>query len=137
MSITARSLKNYQVEIKAGSHTFVSDEPAGLGDDAGACPFDLILAGLASCTVITVEMYARRKNWPLEHVDVDMDLHSEEIYTEDGSKSRNSVIDTRLTFYGPLSAEQIKRLEEISTHCPVHRMLHGNIRILSSVTNPV
>src|SRR5574338_1616845 len=103
MSITARSLKNYQVEITTGSlHTFISDEPPAMGgDDAGPSPFDLLLAGLASCTIITLHMYARRKNWPLERVDMQASLRAVET-TVDGVRLRSSVIDTRLSFHGPL-----------------------------------
>lgn len=135
MAITARSATNYQVEITSGKHTFVSDEPVGVGDDAGVCPFDLVLSGLASCTIITLEMYARRKNWPLEQVKLVMDVSSREILAEDGSKSRSSVIESRLTFFGPLTVEQIRRLEEIADHCPVHRMLIGDLSIQTSVSN--
>lgn len=135
MAITARSVKGYQVEIDAGNHTFISDEPLGLGEDAGPCPFDLLLASLASCTVITLNMYARRKNWPLEGVEVSMDIRSSEIQAPDGGKARSSIIDSRLTFRGPLSVEQIQRLEEIAHRCPVHRTLKGDIKILQTVSN--
>lgn len=135
MSVYAKSTTNYQVQVQAGNHSFLSDEPIGIGDDAGPCPFDLVLAGLASCMIITVEMYARRKGWPLEHVEISLELHSVEVRTPDGGKTRDSVVETALTFLGPLSAEQMKRLEVISSHCPVHRMLEGNIQIRSRVTN--
>ena len=77
MTITARSLKNYQVQIEAGNHTFISDEPFDIGgEDTGPNPFDLLLAGLGSCVVITLHMYARRKKWPLESVEIDLDMYT-------------------------------------------------------------
>lgn len=133
--ITARSLKNYQVEIEAGSHHFTSDEPAGIGDDAGPSPFDLLLSGLASCTIITLQMYARRKNWPLEKVEARLDFHTAESRDADGGKHRTSNIHIKMTFYGPLSIDQIRRLEDISTRCPVHLTLLGDIKITHSVSN--
>jgi putative redox protein len=135
MAIIARSATNYQVEISAGKHTFLSDEPLDTGDDAGPSPFDMVLSGLASCTIITLKMYARRKNWPLERVELVMDVSSREVLAGDGSKSRSSVIESRLTFFGPLTVEQIRRLEEIADRCPVHRMLIGDLSIQSSVSN--
>lgn len=141
MAITARSQKNYQVEIQAGRHTFISDEPAGVGDDAGPGPFDLLLSALASCTIITLHMYARRKNWPLERVELSMLMQSEVIpapSTGDGSgdtKARRSWIEGQLTFHGALSSEQMKRLEEIASRCPVHRTLRGEIYINFHVQN--
>jgi putative redox protein len=134
MRITARSLTNYQVEILAGSHTFVSDEPIGVGDDAGPSPFDLLLASLASCTIITLQMYARRKNWPLETITFTAELRREDIIHADGSKTNGSIIDTHLTFSGGLNDEQIKRLEEIANRCPVHRTLTSEIQILSNAS---
>ena len=135
MAITARSLNHYQVEINAGDHTFVADEPPGTGDDAGPCPFDLLLASLASCIVITLKMYAGRKNWPLEEVQVEMSIQSVDQVAPDGAKSRSSIIESRLTFQGPLTLEQVRRLEEIASHCPVSRTLTGDVQILHSVAN--
>ncbi len=136
MAITARSLKNYQVEITSGMHTLVSDEPPAMGgDDAGMSPFDLFLAGLVSCTIITLHMYAQRKNWPLESVEMEADIRSVES-TADGVKKRSSVIDTQVIFNGALTEEQLRRLGEISERCPVHRTLSGDIKIITTVVNP-
>jgi putative redox protein len=135
MSVTARSMTNYQVEIQAGRHTFVSDEPLGIGDDAGPDPFQLLLSGLASCTVITLQMYARRKSWPLEGVTVEMDIQSDETRTPAGERHRSSQISMKLTFQGDLTAEQMQRLEEIAHRCPVHRTLKGDIQVVSSTIN--
>lgn len=136
MSITARSLNHYQVEIQAGTHTFLSDEPVGIGEDTGPSPFNLLLGGLASCTIITLKMYAQRKGWPLEGIQMTVDLNSTETRTPDGIKKRSSVIETRFVFSGSLTPEQTARLEEIANRCPVHRTLTGDIQILSSVTDP-
>jgi putative redox protein len=129
MVVTARSLQKYQVEIKAGNHQFISDEPLGIGDDKGPNPFDLLLAGLASCTIITLRMYAERKQWPLDGVEMRLEMHSVDAVGKDGKKARNSQIETHLTFSGDLSPEQIERLEDIASRCPVHRTLSGEIVI--------
>lgn len=132
--ILAKSLSKYQVDILAGNHRFISDEPAGIGDDAGPSPFDLLLSGLASCTIITLHMYANRKKWPLERVEMEASIRAMETQSSTG-KSRSSVIDTQLTFHGPLTTEQLLRLGEIASRCPVHRTLKGEIQILTRVAN--
>ena len=136
MAVKAHSLKNYQVEITSGLHTLISDEPPEIGgDDAGMGPFDLFLAGLVSCTIITLHMYAQRKNWPLEQVEMEADIRSVEA-SADGVKKRSSVIDTQVIFHGALTEDQLRRLGEISERCPVHRTLSGDIRITTTVVNP-
>jgi putative redox protein len=135
MSIIARSLANYQVEITAGQHSYTSDEPQPVGDDAGPNPYDLLLSSLGACVVITLHMYARRKNWPLESVEVALDLYSiaaSECHDcrDVDPDERVAIIDKQLTFKGDdLTQEQIERLVEISDRCPVHRTLTGEIKI--------
>ena len=132
MSITARSRSRYQVEIQAGNHQFISDEPTSIGgDDAGPSPFDLLLASLASCTIITLQMYAGRKQWPLDGVEVQLNIRSDEQVAPDGKKHRSSVIEMDLSYSGPLSMEQIERLNDIATRCPIHRTLTGDVKILA------
>jgi putative redox protein len=61
---------DYKVDVRAGHHRFASDEPEKIGGkDAGPAPFQLLLAALGSCTAITLRMYAKRKDWPLESAE--------------------------------------------------------------------
>ena len=134
MSIIARSLANYQVEITAGKHNFIADEQQDPGDDAGPNPYDLLLSSLGACVVITLHMYARRKNWPLESVEVALDLYSIDAREchdcrDADPDERVAIIDKQLSFKGDLSQEQIARLVEISDRCPLHRTLTGEIKI--------
>jgi putative redox protein len=136
MSVTARSLQGYQVAVQAGRHQFVADEPAGVGDDAGPTPYDLLLSALGACTVMTIQMYARRKGIPLEGVEINLDTystHANDCQKCEEGESRVSVIERRLSFKGKLTIEQIQRLTEIANRCPVHRTLSGDIRIHTSV----
>lgn len=135
MPLTARSLSNYQVEMVAGDHTFFSDEPLGIGDGTAPGPFDLLLGSLASCTIITLKMYARRKNWPLEGVEMTLGMYSEDCPAEDECKGQRTIIECRLAFTGPLSQEQMRRLDEIANRCPVHRVFRGEIKIRTVVSN--
>lgn len=137
MKVTAKNLKNLQVQIKAGNHTLIADEPLGVGDDAGPDPYALLLSSLGSCKVMTVLMYARKKGWPLE--DVEVSLETYKIHARDCENCESdpdamvSMIEAEISFSGDLTDEQIDRLGEISTHCPVHRTLTGEIKIKTKV----
>ncbi len=132
MSVSAKLVRNYQVEIKAGSHTFYSDEPTDLGgDDTGPTPMDMLLSSLAGCKVITVQMYAQRKGWPLTGMDIQMSLEKKKASEVEGAVSAGNkqvtVIESDITFEGDLDEAQIARLLDISTKCPVHRAIAGEV----------
>ncbi|MCB8918162.1 MAG: OsmC family protein [Ardenticatenaceae bacterium] len=134
MSITAHTQKNYMVAISNGRHTILADEPEHDGGyDAGPNPYDLLLAGLAACTVITLHMYADRKQWPLEKVHVRLDHRKISASECDDCESTGSakvdIIDMDLSFEGALDAEQTARLMEIAKRCPVHRTLLSETKI--------
>ena len=137
MSIIARNSTNVQVEVTAGRHRFVSDEPIGVGDDAGPDPYALLLSALGACKVITVQMYARRKGWSLEDVQVDLDtrkVHAKDCEDcESDPDARVDIIECQISFSGDLTPEQIARLTEISKRCPVHRTLTSETKIRTTV----
>ena len=127
-------------EITAGEHHLQSDEPASLGGtETGPTPYDLLLAALGSCTSMTVGMYARRKQWPLEAVTVRLRhsrIHARdcaECETQDAMLTR---IDRDVWFEGPLSDEQRERLLEMANRCPVHRTLTARIEIRTTLQPP-
>lgn len=118
MTVTARTLENLQVEIDAGIHHWIADEPVhDGGDDAGPGPYDLLLGALAACKVMTVHLYARRKGWPLQSVQISLSHDQirgdacEDCETTGGNKV--DIIETDIAFVGDLSAEQIARLAQI------------------------
>ena len=138
MSVIARSSTGLQVEIVAGRHQFVADEPIGTGDDTGPNPYELLLSALGACTVMTVQMYARRKNWPLSGVEVRLNTYK--IHSSDcgdcssDPKARVDIIEREVKFSGDLNPEQITRLTEIAERCPVHRTLTSETKIRTKVT---
>lgn len=120
-------------EITAGNHRLVADEPieAG-GSDEGPDPYSLLLAALGACTSMTLQLYARRKNWPLERVEVRLShsrIHAEDCEDCQTREGRLSRIERRIALTGPLSGVQKTRLLEIAQHCPVHRTLTSEISI--------
>ncbi len=90
------------------------------GDDHGPSPQELLAASLASCTAITMEMYAERKGWNVDGMEVDCD------YTpaERGCPTRFNLV---MRFPDSLSEEQVERLRVIAAKCPVHRTLDGEV----------
>ena len=110
----------YRTEIEVDGHRIVADEPPALGGaNAGPAPYDLILAGLGACTAITLRMYADRKQWPLESLDVALRLSG-------GKDDRR--IERTLTIAG-LDADQQARLADVAERTPVTLTLKGGIAI--------
>lgn len=126
-SRTARSVAvagdaNWTTALDVGGHALRADEPVALGGaDSGPAPDEFVLAALAACTSITLRMYAARKQWPLESVDVTVDYVVRE-------RDRNEFA-RRIVLHGPLDDAQRQRLLQVADACPVHRLLTGEVAI--------
>ncbi len=133
--VVVTSQTNLRNEVRYGEdHTLITDEPISAGgEDAGPDPYTLLLAALGSCISMTVTLYARRKQWPLEQVTVRLRqgrIHSKDCQ-ECTQKTEGYIhrIERSVTFAGPLSEEQLARLTEIAHKCPVHKTLSSPIVI--------
>ena len=116
----------YGQDITIRSFQLIADEPESLGgDDKGPTPMEYIFAGLASCKAITIRMYAERKKWSLDKVDVQ--VHYKSI------KDQPPTVQAELTIEGDLDTTQKARLIEIGDRCPVHRFLSQQITIQSKL----
>jgi putative redox protein len=116
---TAQTGFTHRVDIR--QHRLVADEPSGEGgDDRGPSPQELLAASVASCTAITMEMYARRKGWDIGIVEVQCEYTPAE---------RGGMTNFKLILRLPTgcSEEQIKRLRVVAAKCPVHRTLDGEV----------
>jgi putative redox protein len=121
MRASAHQLENLRHDVQVRSHTITADEPREQGgDDSGPSPQELLAASLASCTAITMEMYAKRKGWDVAGVTVDCEYMPVE---------RGHPTQFRLVMKMPahLSEEQVERLSVIAAKCPVHRTLEGEV----------
>jgi uncharacterized OsmC-like protein/alpha/beta superfamily hydrolase len=131
--VTARTESGgFRTEILANGHALTADEPASVGGtDEGPSPYDLLAAGLAACSSMTLRMYAEHKGWPLEAATVRV-LH-EKIHSADaGAKGgRLDRFVREIAVEGDLDAEQRQRLLEIAERCPVHRTLHGPVDVVT------
>lgn len=111
--------QGYLVENEARSMKWLSDEPENVGgSNLGPKPTELLLSALASCKLITVQMYASRKEWPLEDIEIELTI------LEKGSPT---VVEKKIRFKGELSDDQKERLLDISGRCPVAKMLSNSI----------
>src|ERR1700756_4718365 len=116
---TARNAFTHRIDVR--QHQLTADEPSEHGgDDEGPCPQELLAASLASCTAITMEMYAKRKGWDIGPVEVQVE------YTpaERGCPTRFKL---GMRFSNEISEEQLERLRVIAAKCPVHRTLDGEV----------
>jgi putative redox protein len=121
MRAIARQRENFTHDVKTGDHTITVDEPPDSGgDDRGPSPQELLAAALASCTAVTMEMYAKRKGWDVNGLAVDCN------YTpaERGCPTKFELV---LKLPAHLDEEQIERLQVIAAKCPVHRTLEGEV----------
>lgn len=127
------SATGFAQAITVGCHRLVADEPAAVGGtDTGPGPYDLLLAALGSCTSMTVALYARRKQWPLDAVRVR--LRHSKVYAADCENCETKAgmldrIERDVELVGPLDEEQQVRLLDVANKCPVHRTLTSDILI--------
>jgi putative redox protein len=118
---SAHRITKFRHVVKVRDHRINSDEgrEAG-GDDAAPSPQELLAASLASCTAVTMEMYAARKGWDLGDVEVECEY----LPAERGCPTKFTLT---LRLPSDLSDEQVARLKVIATKCPVHRTLDGEV----------
>jgi putative redox protein len=121
MKATARRTSHFQHDVTIRDHHVNADEPEDTGgDDAAPSPQELLAASLASCTAITMEMYAQRKGWDVGHIEVEAEFTPPD---------RGCPTKFRLVMRLPshLSDEQVERLKVIAAKCPIHRTLDSDV----------
>jgi putative redox protein len=119
--------QKFKHTVHVGRHDLTVDEPEkNGGDDEGPNPQEMLAVSLASCTAITIEMYAQRKGWDIGDVAVEVDYEPAQ---------RGSPTKFKMTMQLPkeLPEEQRERLTQIAAKCPVHRTLEGEVMFEESV----
>ena len=115
--------------VEADGHVFHVDEPvAAGGSDSAADPVKQLLGALGSCMAITARLYAQRKGWPLEGVDIALDIERRrgaDYPDYEGDATFVHEVSQRITLHGPLDETQRRRIIEIAGRCPVHRIVES------------
>ena len=122
MRATARRTGDtFKHTVQVRDHQVIVDETLESGgEDAGPDPQELLAVSLASCTAITMEMYAGRKGWDIGHVEVDVQYSP----AERGCPTKFEIV---LRLPADLPDDQVERLKVIAATCPVHRALDGEV----------
>ncbi|MBA6329549.1 OsmC family protein [Colwellia sp. MB02u-6] len=125
--------------VSTNSHYWLADEPESVGgNNMGPDPYEHLLAGLGACTAMTLRMYAERKNLAITHIKVEL-THSRD-YQQDCQKCESEsqgieAIVRKISFVGELEAAQYARFLAIADKCPVHKTLHNNVKVVSTLLN--
>ena len=136
----AASLNNadgFTTHMKLGNHFVLADEPESFGgNNYGPTPYELVSAGLASCTAMTLQMYAKRKNWNLQNVTVHINYNKQHAVDCEDCENDTAKIDTftrEIMLEGTLDDTQQKRLLQIADKCPVHKTLHSATQVITKL----
>lgn len=132
INVSERDQK-FTLDVYSDSHHWRADEPAAVGgNNTGPDPYEHLLAAVGSCSAMTVRMYASRKKWPLENVEITL-RHGREHSTDcvgcEESPVQLDIIERDIKLVGDLSNDQRARLLEIADKCPVHKTLTGQLEI--------
>jgi uncharacterized OsmC-like protein len=132
--ITAEMSENTRVEVTNGRHAWKADEPLEKeGEDTGPTPYELLLASLAACTLITLQLYARHKGITLERVSARYEHQKQDDVDESGRKKTVDVLTSDVKIEGEFSEAQRERLAQIVSRCPVHKTIENGSRVVDRV----
>lgn len=125
--------EGYTTQMRAGKHYFTADEPKSFGgEDFGPSPYEFLSAGLAACTSMTIQMYARRRKWPLTNVETHVNhskTHAEDCENCERNTAKIDVFEREILIQGNLDEDQQQKVLEIADKCPVHRTLSKKVEI--------
>lgn len=129
--------EGFTTQLKAGNHYLTADEPRSVGgNDFGPTPYDLISAALAACTSMTIQMYARRKEWALTNVETHVNYfkkHADDCTDCSSDSAKIDFFERFVVIEGELDEKQRERILQIADRCPVHRTLHEKVKITTQM----
>ncbi|TMM56881.1 OsmC family protein [Maribacter algarum] len=127
----------FTTAMKVGNHYMNADEPISFGgNDFGPSPYEFVSAGLSACTAMTVQMYVRRKGWPLENIEVHTSYGKSHAVDCENCEDDTAKIDTfhrEIKLTGNLEEKQIARILQIADKCPVHKTLHSETQVITEL----
>lgn len=127
----------FTTAMKVGNHYMSADEPISFGgNDFGPSPYEFVSAGLSACTAMTVQMYVRRKGWPLKNIEVHTSYGKSHVEDCEDCESDAAKIDTfnrEIKLTGDLDEKQIARILQIADKCPVHKTLHSQTQVITKL----
>lgn len=124
--------------LKLGNHHLKADEPVRVGgNDYGPTPYELLAGSLSACTAMTIQMYAKRKKWDIENVEVHTSYsqsYAQDCNTceEDGT-GKIDTFHREIKIISDLNEKQLQRLLQIADKCPVHKTLHSETQVLTNL----
>lgn len=130
----------FTTQLKLGNHHFQADEPLRVGgNDYGPTPYELLAGSLSACTAMTIQMYARRKGWLIDNVEVHTS-YSKDYATdcescENDSSAKIDTFTKEVRLESSLDEKQIQRILQIADKCPVHKTLHSETQVITSISN--
>jgi uncharacterized OsmC-like protein/alpha/beta superfamily hydrolase len=137
VTVTENGIGKFGQDISVGPHLFHADEPPSVGGrNTGPTPYQLLSAGLGACTTMTLRLYAGHKKIPLERVSVDVrhnKTHAEDCESCETQDGKIDTFEREITLEGDLDAETRQRLLEIADKCPVHRTLHSEVQVVTTL----
>ncbi len=129
----------FTTEMKVGNHYMTADEPTSYGgNDFGPSPYELVSAGLSACTAMTLQMYAKRKGWHIDNVEVHTTYSKTHALDCEDCESSNAKIDTfhrEIKITGNFDDKQMGRLLQIADKCPVHKTLHNETQVITKIVS--
>ncbi len=129
----------FTTEMKVGNHYMTADEPTSYGgNDFGPSPYELVSAGLSACTAMTLQMYAKRKGWHIDNVEVHTTYSKTHALDCEDCESSNAKIDTfhrEIKITGNFDDKQMDRLLQIADKCPVHKTLHNETQVVTKIVS--
>jgi len=136
--VVARTeVDGFKTEVRMGHHQLVADEPLSVGGgDQGPTPYDLLSAALATCTSMTLRMYANHKQLDLESATVRVEhdkIHAQDCEDCESGSGKIDEFRRSISLEGDLTDAQRNRMLEIADRCPVHRTLHSEVKVRSTL----
>jgi putative redox protein len=123
---------HYRQDINTGKYKINADAPKAVGgEETAPDPHELLLAALGACSSITMQMYAKRKGYPLDAVNIELS----ESKQEDAPGQTTVVISKSIKVSGDLTDEQVNDLKAIADKCPVHKLISGNKQINTTISH--